>query len=586
MKSRGLRMYELIKARSVQLGISNILSIFTITGISFCLRQLLPGNIVLNSPHDDLLGVQIADSILKGEWLGGWTNRTFLKPIGFSLYLVFTKTLSINPIFLIWLGFLILSWVISGILVNESGLSLKHQKSARNFIYGLFALNPNLFSSDMNRLYRTSLNTVCLFAVIVLFLRIYVDHKQMKSLKPISIDYSKYRKKAILNFSTLGILYFFAYSTRTESFWLLYPFIIIGLIVYILENRRNQKKRKIKFKKMNRIYLLGLTIGILTFSVPYFVILSLNSQVYGAPIFENYTKGNFSKTINLWQSVENGRSGNVSTYISSGQREAVYQISDTATQLKPFLETNPGSGWKTNYCQITGDCNEFGGAWLPFALRDAAVQAGGIQNETQFQNYFGQLYAEIKIACDRKRIICGHLGSAAGVPYIGDLRMSSLIQNMFNLSKYYFSDNQNYYFNLNDPSANPELVALWKNTTGLNPYQVSKISVLALQRYSSLYSYLLVMFTSFSLLSLVLKFKKSIAHSLSRFNIPTILSLLLFISGISVLEIAWGFNPTPNLYLLPGLPIFLTFISINFLVALKCFLEDKESSNLPPKGKN
>ena len=64
---------------------------------SLTLRVLIPPNIIYNSPHDDLLGVKIAQDILNGSWLGSWDNRTLLKPPGYSYFLVLCHYLHITP---------------------------------------------------------------------------------------------------------------------------------------------------------------------------------------------------------------------------------------------------------------------------------------------------------------------------------------------------------------------------------------------------------------------------------------------------------------------------------------------------------
>jgi hypothetical protein len=319
--------------------------------------------------------------------------------------------------------------------------------------------------------------------------------------------------------------------------------------------------------------MVGIIVSLLSFFIPYFTVVAINSKVYGAALFENYAHGEFANTNNLWASVENGKAKNISVYISQGQREAVYKVSKTASLLKPYLETPPSVGWKTFYCKTGGDCNEFGAAWFPFALRDAAILAENISSEKQFQNFFRKINKEINAACSSQKIVCGHKGTGTGVPYVGDFKFAPLINQIVGSFIFLYSNQQNFIYNQKLELSDHKMNEVWIRNTGLNPMAQPRIALSTLRFYATLYSWSLILISIFALIRFVTRIKAIRTHYLFKINLPVALSLLLFLLGISILSNSWGFQAPLGFYLLPGFPIFLTFLVLNILLAFTSKME-------------
>jgi hypothetical protein len=133
---------------------------------SLSLRLLIPPNIVLNSGFDDLLAVQLARNLLDLEWLGVWSNRTFVKPLGYAFYLAMCNTLHLNPVYFLQLMVIMIGFFVSRKLVKCSNLKLEHHAFATKFIFVVLIFNPVYYGQDFNRVYRTSLNV---WAVLAFF---------------------------------------------------------------------------------------------------------------------------------------------------------------------------------------------------------------------------------------------------------------------------------------------------------------------------------------------------------------------------------------------------------------------------------
>ena len=541
---------------------------FALFLISFALRCLIPANVQLNSPHDDLLSIQLSEAISRGHWLGAWNNRTLLKPFGYSLFVSFDHIFGLSPVIAICLIYLVLSWYLSNQLLLLSKLAGNRLKTHRNFAFGILALNPNLFSSDMSRVYRSSLNVVSLMALTCVLIKVWDLYKSTLPTRGNKNELSALRNKLRGLFVLLGGSYFIAYDTRIESYWLLLPFACIAILVFLKNIISHNVFSILKRGSRDRLFLVSSLWGILAFFIPLVLVESVNQNLYGAKIFDDYAHGEFPRSLNLWSSVINGKVSDISVYVSAGQRKAVYEVSPAAKSLEAFLEVPPSQGWKTFYCQTGGNCNEFGSAWFPFALRDAATQAAHITNEAQFQAFFKTLSDEIEIACKSKRIMCGHEGSGTGIPYIGELPARKIFSEIGRSLSYYYSPDQNYNFNLNNEHGDKQLIDYWKMTASVNPLSKPKISAEWLAAYSYTYAWFVRCLTMLILITLVLNINGARRESMLLLNVPLMGSLFLFSLGTAILSLSWGFPANLSFYDLPGFPIFLTIILLNYFAAI------------------
>ena len=470
------------------------------------------------------------------------------------------------------LGTIGISYFLSRSLTSILNLKLKKQGLILNAIFAFLVLNPNLYSSDMSRLYRTSLNTIGIFAftalATVIFLKLTdIRQRQHKSIK----------KRARFNFiiqiywkyAAIGLIYFICYTTRVESYWILYP--ILGFVLFtIIIGLIKRDKNSILYKKSrDRKIVIGILLSGASFLAPLFILTNINSLVYGSPLIENYSKSHFSEAENLWAGVRNGRSKNISVYISKGQREAVYNISPTAKLLKPYLEIPRSTGWKSFYCQVGGDCDEFGAAWFPFALRDAAIANGSIKNEKEFQEFFKKIEIQIKSGCKNKYLICSNPGTATSVPYIGDMEKMALIRNAMAVLKYDFFGVPSFSF-LGSQSSDPfGQVIFWKENTGLTNRSLTKVNRNLLSIDANLISLISKTVFIFSVGMILRGYKRRKHTPLIFLNIPLLISAGLFAFGIGALSLSWGFPISLSFYALPAVPVAQTIILLNFVIAIK-----------------
>jgi hypothetical protein len=510
---------------------------------SIFLRFLIPQNISFNTPHDDLLGVQIANSFSRGEWFGGWTNRTLAKPPGYSIYLSLIHFTKISPVMFTHILYLLTSLYFIFLLISIFNVPANHQKTFQRLILVFFAFNPAVLGGAFSRVYRVSLNTVLamMFACILLHISIYLN-KNTILFKNI---------KFILLSTTIGFIYAGMILTRSEAYWILIPALIFLASHYI-------KNQRINFRN----YLLIVIVASIGYSIPIMAISTLNKHVYGVYQTEDFFSGEFASTYKNWSSIENGQDSRPSISISKGQRNAVYEISPTALSLKPFLETPPNTGWKTQNCNAIKICDE-SGIWFPWDLRDAAVAAGQITNAGQFQQFFKKINVDIQRACENKILQCGAKGLAPGTSSFDKLPKRQIIDTSVKALTSMFNFDSAAEGDRSSTTTDEKIIKEWKEIVdvknqpivGPGNYWLGLTSILDLLRKIYTSCFILILPISIYLI-IRKKHKIEIEKEIYLFLGFLVLAIAIYSAGIAITEISAGFPIGLTLYMLPAEPLF------------------------------
>lgn len=508
---------------------------------SLFLRYLIPPNISYNTPHDDLLGVQIANSFSRGEWFGGWNNRTLAKPSGYSIYLSLIHFTKISPVLFTHILYLLTSLYFVKLLIQIFDVPKIHSKTFSRLIFLFFAFNPAVLGGAFSKIYRMSLNTIFAMIFVCVIFNIYL---QLRSKRVMRND-----KSSVWLCFVAGIIYAGMVLTRSEAYWILIPTLAFFLILFKIEGKNNIKS-----------YLLVLLIGVIGYSIPIATISSLNKYVYGVYQTEDFFSGEFASTYKIWSSIQNGRDPRPSISISKIQRYAVYKVSPTAKLLEPYLETPPNTGWKTQNCNATKICDE-SGIWFPWELRDAAIATGQITNAVQFQAFFKNINFDIQRACKGYVFKCGPKGLAPGASSFDKLPKRQILDvsikavtSMFNFDSAAEGDRP---YTTTDET----IIREWskiinvKNQHIIDPnnYWQGLISILELLRkiYSSLFLLIIPIFA-------FLTIRKKQKEEMNFYLLLGFLSVavIIYSIGIAVTEISAGLPIGLTLYMLPAEPVF------------------------------
>jgi hypothetical protein len=401
--------------------ILSILYLVTIL-LNLVFRSGIPIHAAFESPHDDQLGVELAANILNGEWLGAWNSRTLAKPPGYSLYLVFTNLFPVKLSILNQL-FYVISVGLLLFQIKRYFICTQRTKEILVYLIFLFLIfQPILFYPDTNRVYRSSVPAITLtFIFIVLLLRI----TDVLCATPNFRQISRNQKfQTYILFGLLSLTCGAMELLRFENFWIrIMSFLtILFLIVFkAFQLKRNRNARNAFFR-----FLVPVPIVVtVLYALPIFAVQEANRVNYGVALTENYFKGSFPEAINLWSSVDVGRDPRPYVIVSAAQRVAVYEVSETASLLRPLLESKEHEWFPA--CNSLKLCDN-SGAWFTWQIRDLAVLTGFVYSERTFQQFFQNIANDIAKACDQNRFACVKASTLVGSKPVQDIPKLQLLE--------------------------------------------------------------------------------------------------------------------------------------------------------------
>ena len=533
--------------------------VIALSAISLFFRMMVPAALALNSPHDDLLGVEQAKSLIEGQWLGAWNNRILAKPPGYAFFLYFNHFLRISPTVSLHLILLLISYLFSK---KMSGyLASDNQNLIKRLCFGFLIFNPVVYANGFSRIYRVGANTLLIFAFAYILLEcISIINNRMLNGKKLSSD------NAWITFMTAGFIYSLLILTRSESFWILLGPLLIFIFFSLGRFYQDRKNPKI-LKRNVKNCIIAFLIFFISWQIPMSIVGTINQNIYGVNATDNFFTGNFADAIKKWESVKTGRSIYTSVPVSAAQRAIVYNVSPTAKALKPALDGPPNTGWKVYNCSATKICNESGGGWFPWELRDAAVSTFNIQNETSFQAIFKQISDDISNACNARTIKCDYLGTAPGSQPLQVLPKNKIIESTANSVRSLFRMDQTYTdFSITNTS-DRNLLDFWHSVISFDNLTSRDIPRLENTKkiilgLTNLYKILI--YIGYGLLVLSF-FRRKKFPEITFWQTSMFISLIVFNIGIGIFELSIGFTPDYSLYTLPGQLLFVALATSGYI---------------------
>ena len=547
--------------------------IFVVMALSIFLRIMVPPTIVVNSPNDDYLGVMLAHSLIHGHWLGAWTPDLLSKPPAYAFYLAIVHFLRVTPTIPMHLLYLMASYFAISSILNVTHIDARVKVNLKKIFFLLFAFNPAVFAGDFSKIYRISLSTVLVIFYFGLMLEL--AKRTDTFLNSNSSPNSPTSPKAIIRSYwklsvALGLLYATSVLNRIESYWILIPtsfFLVTVMTKGLLTTSRNSRPEIFRAIVLYRTKLFAILILISTISylIPIQAIGFINKSVYGVDEIENYYSGNFAKAIKLWESVQTGRSQLSFVAVSKGQRAAIYPFSPTALKMAPVLDSPPNTGWKTFNCGMTKVCDE-SGIWFPWELRSAAMKTGEIQNEKDFQAFFSKLSSEIDAACKTHRVTCGRIGSGPGVKSVFDYPIHQIANGIFKSLLSILNFDQAANLSRSDSGQDPRQLQIWRETITFSyvtiPDDYSGWLAMndAIRFLKAIYSPLIILLFAF-LFGCLIYFWTRVRSLLRWYAVTSLVGMVVFSMGLSIVDAASGFTIGYSLYALPIQPLILIFIT-------------------------
>lgn len=196
-----------------------------------------------------------------------------------------------------------------------------------------------------------------------------------------------------------GGAFAFAWITREETFLLLpiFALFVCSLIVRELPGT-SSLKAALRQSKPQLLAFVATSLGLI--AVVYF----LNFHRFGSFSNSEMSSPEFRAA---YRALTRIKPPHIIRYVpvTHESLQLAYAASPTFAQLQPALEGPIAAGWKQLTAKELHCCEgEIGGAWLRFALRYVADQAGFHRDAQTAQQFYGNIARELNRAFDERRL--------------------------------------------------------------------------------------------------------------------------------------------------------------------------------------
>lgn len=341
--------------------------------------MMVPGN----SPHDDRLFLKLTASLLQGEWLGPYTDRTLAKGPFFSIFTAGVFLLGM-PLFT----------AIHLLYAAACGVMLKALQPLRLGTvigFGLFLLllfNPVTYDTGNHvRVLRQAITPLLSLFIAAGIAGLAARHHQPARRQ---LDW------AILLGASLGCFWI----TREESVWILPAVALPGLWM-----GWNLWRTRPAF---TRTRLAVLLIPLLLWAAAPLIVATLNLRYYGLFTTCEFKRPEFKAAYGALTRVTPAH-WQPHVPVTRETIERIYAVSPAFAELRPLLEGRVGAGAVQNskHLGIPLETREISGGQFMWALRAAVQAAGHSPDGATAMAYYARLATEVNAACDDGRLAAG-----------------------------------------------------------------------------------------------------------------------------------------------------------------------------------
>jgi len=327
--------------------------------------------------HDDRLFAVLAGHIVKGDWLGPYTQYTLAKGPLFPLFVAVNFWIGLPLIFSQQLLYAAACATMTRALTPW----LRHAALQCGF-YLILLWNPISFDAgNLTRLMRQNIYTpLALFTIAGLVLLFRRRREILRRLLGPSM---------LAGLSLGGF-----WITREESVWLLPAVALLWLGLFAsLRRELLQRWRPITFS--GGIFLT-------TALLPTLIISTLNWQHYGWFGTVEFKASEFKAAYGaLTRPLVGPELDQVP--VTRQMREALYEVSPSFAKLRPYLEGPVGDHWAEQNAFPAAE-RQMRGGWFVWALRDAVAEAGLAPDAGAALRYYQVVADEVNAACDKGQL--------------------------------------------------------------------------------------------------------------------------------------------------------------------------------------
>lgn len=330
--------------------------------------------------HDDYLFLKLAESLLKGSWLGTFDELTLAKGCGYPIWIALTS----------WLGIplLLSQHLLYLAAVLTLLVAIRPMYSNRTFLLLVGAvlwLNPASYTVHVLRVMREGIYpALTLFAVAgVAGAVARLRQGAWRPLWPWLV--------------VAGVALAAFWQTREEGIWILPLFAVATAFTAV----------SLWWRQIPRRWTLALACLAPLVAVPCgdWALARKNLAAYGIPVTVEFRTHDF---LAAYGALTRVKPMVPHTFVSTAAREQIYAVSPAFAKLRRHLEGRMGKAWSQGGWAMWPDLahTEIGGGIFMWAFRDAVAREGYYQSGTKAMQYYRQLATEVNLACDQGKLDC------------------------------------------------------------------------------------------------------------------------------------------------------------------------------------
>ena len=342
-----------------------------LTALKLWLTGAQPVYAIGPAAHDDRLFLQLAESIVNGDWLGSYSQMTLAK----------------GPFYSIWIAGLFWAGIPLGLgvqLAYAGGCALFTRAcrpairsgGALLALYAFLLWNPMSFEGPtMARVSRQQIYTPLELAALAGLVALYCRRgESLRRLWPWA--------------ALSGLAFGCFWLTREESVWLIPSVVLLAAAALFWAYRLSIAHGQTMMKS------IGVTV--LCVLLPLAWVSTLNYRHYGWFGTVEFRAAEFNDAYGALVRVKLGP-GLAYVPVTRQAREEIYKVSPTFAKLQPYLEGDYGRGWaaaSTAMTKLPAEERQIGSGWLMWALRDCVAAAGFCHNAREALDFYGRMAAE------------------------------------------------------------------------------------------------------------------------------------------------------------------------------------------------
>ena len=336
---------------------------------------------IAGAAHDDRLFLLMAESIVRGDWLGAYSQMTLAKGPFYSICIAL----------LYWVGVPLglgmqLAYAGACALFTRACQPAIRSGVALLAIYSLLLWNPMSYEAPtMGRIIRQQIYTPLGIAIFAGLVARYCRREESL-------------RRQLPWAGLLGVAFGCFWLTREESVWLVPSVVLLAGAALFWAFRSAFLS--------GWIMLTSLILAALIAALPVGLVSWQNYRHYGWFGTVEFHAAEFKDAYGAMVRVKIGPDLDY-VPVTRQAREAMYAVSPTFAKLQPYLEGDYGRGWAGASSAMTGlpaEERQIGGGWLMWALRDSVAAAGFCHNAREALNFYKHMAREINQACDEGRL--------------------------------------------------------------------------------------------------------------------------------------------------------------------------------------